>query len=52
MDPQLTSLLLAVGIGVVAWIVLRTVFKIIGMGMNLLLLIVIVAIAYLLLRGG
>jgi len=52
MDPQLTSLLLAVGVGVVAWIILRTVFKIINTGMNLLLLIVIIAIAYLLLRGG
>jgi len=41
-----------VGVGVVAWVVLRTVFKIISTGMNLLLLIVIIAIAYLLLRGG
>jgi len=52
MDPQLLNLLLAIGIGVVAFIVLRTMFRIINTGLSLLLLVVIAAIAYLLLRGG
>lgn len=48
MDP----LLLAVIIGVVAFVIVRTFFKAIRLGMNLLLLAIIVVIAYLLLRSG
>ena len=50
MDAQLLSLLVAVGIGFAAFVILRTVFKVIGMGLNLILLVVIAAIAYFLLR--
>ena len=50
MDPQLLSLIVAVGIGVVAFVVLRSVFKIINLGLSLILLAVIALIAYLLLR--
>ncbi len=50
MDSQLLSLLVAVGIGFAAFAILRTVFKVISMGLNLILMVVIAAIAYFLLR--
>ena len=48
MDP----LLIAIIVGIVAFVIIRGVFRVIHMGLNLLLLIVIVVVAYLLLRGG
>ncbi|HLF27280.1 MAG TPA: hypothetical protein VJG32_13165 [Anaerolineae bacterium] len=52
MDPQLTNLIVAVGIGLVALLIIRFVFRIIHLGFNLILLGVVAVVAYLLLRGG
>jgi len=50
MNPQLLSLIVAVGIGFVAFMIVRAVFKAISLGLNLVLLFVIALITYLLLR--
>ena len=50
MNPQLLSLIVAMGIGFVAFMIVRAVFKAISLGLNLVLLFVIALIAYLLLR--
>ncbi|MGH2592393.1 MAG: hypothetical protein ACRDGG_02655 [Anaerolineae bacterium] len=50
MNPQLLSLIVAVGIGFVAFTIVRAVFKAISLGLKFVLLFVIALIAYLLLR--
>jgi len=50
MNPQLLSVIVAVGIGFVAFMIVRAVFKAISLGLNLVLLFVIALITYLLLR--
>lgn len=52
MDPQLSNLLVALGIGLIAIVLLRTVFRVINFGLNLLLLLAIVVIAFIFLSGG
>jgi len=52
MDPQILNVLIAVVVGVAALAIVRSLFKIINLGLNLVLLIVLVVAVYLLLRGG
>jgi hypothetical protein len=50
MGAQLLSVIVALGVGVAAFVILRSVFRAISFGLNLFLLVVIALIAYLLLR--
>ena len=50
MDPQLLTIIIAVGIGFLAFLAIRFVFRIIHFGFNLALLVGVALIAYLLLR--
>lgn len=52
MDPQLQNLLISAAIGFVAFIVIRNVFKLIGLVFNLILLGGIVVVVYLVISGG
>lgn len=51
MDPQLLTLLAAIGAGLIAFVVVRFVLRIVHFGLNVILLIVVAAIAYLLLSA-